>query len=165
MVLSKGFSVVFLLFCLSFHSCGGEAEYISLQLGGITLDRLELALTPPSRTYGLMYRESLAANAGMLFVFPQEEIQSFWMKNTLIPLDLIYLNDRAEIIKIHTMAVEPPRGQNESMDAYERRLRNYSSGKPASIALELKAGLAAVLQIKAGDRLLLDVEALKVRCQ
>lgn len=158
------FAVLVLSMGTGAGSRAAETEYLALQLGGVMLNRLELALTPPARTRGLMQREHLAADAGMVFVFPQEEILSFWMKHTRVALDLIYVNNQAEIVSIHTMAVEPAQRENESLAAYEQRLRNYSSGKPASVAIELKAGLAEILQLRPGDRLLLDVEALKARC-
>lgn len=155
---------LFLLIGAATGSRAGTPEYVPLELGGIRMGRMELALTPPARARGLMERDQLAADAGMLFVFPHEEILSFWMKHTRVPLDLIYVNDRSEIVAIHTMEVEPAQRENESLADYERRLRNYSSEKPASIAIELKAGLAEILQLRPGDRLQLDVEALKARC-
>lgn len=158
------FAALFLLIGTATGSRAGTPEYLPLELGGVRLERVELALTPPARTRGLMERDQLAADAGMIFVFPHEEILSFWMKHTRVALDLIYVNDRAEIVSMHTMRVEPPQRENESESAYERRLRNYSSEKPASIAIELQAGLAAILQLRPGDRLQLDVEALKARC-
>jgi uncharacterized membrane protein (UPF0127 family) len=62
----------------------------------------ELAYTDATRSRGLMFRESLAPDAGMLFLFPSLEIQSFWMKNTLIPLDILWLNERQEVVYMLT---------------------------------------------------------------
>lgn len=62
----------------------------------------ELAYTDANRARGLMFRENLASNAGMLFVFPSLDVQSFWMKNTLIPLDILWLNERKEVVYMLT---------------------------------------------------------------
>jgi hypothetical protein len=53
--------------------------------------RVELARTPDERNRGLMFRQKMAPNAGMLFLFPKSEVQVFWMKNTYLPLDMIFL--------------------------------------------------------------------------
>ena len=60
--------------------------------------KAELALDDATRAKGLMFRKTLAENAGMLFVFPVLDFQNFWMKNTLIPLDMIWLNEHKEVI-------------------------------------------------------------------
>ena len=59
---------------------------------------VELALTEPSRERGLMFRKSLAEGAGMLFVFPAAAPHTFWMKNTLIPLDMIFAGDDGAVL-------------------------------------------------------------------
>ena len=64
---------------------GASGNYIS------TID-IEIADNDEKRTLGLMYRRELAENQGMLFIFPQERFQSFWMRNTFIPLDIIFIN-------------------------------------------------------------------------
>ncbi|HYB59697.1 MAG TPA: DUF192 domain-containing protein, partial [Candidatus Acidoferrales bacterium] len=61
----------------------------------------EAANTPLQRQQGLMHRTSLDANAGMLFVFPREERESFWMKNTLIPLDIIFITADLRVLEIY----------------------------------------------------------------
>ncbi len=59
---------------------------------------LEIAKTPEARERGLMFRKNLDENSGMLFVFDQEGYYSFWMKDTLIPLDIIWLNEKGEVV-------------------------------------------------------------------
>lgn len=61
---------------------------------------IEVACTADERQRGLMHRQSLPPNHGMLFVFPQSEYQSFWMKDTYIPLDMIHLDDKKQIVGI-----------------------------------------------------------------
>jgi uncharacterized membrane protein (UPF0127 family) len=62
----------------------------------------ELAYTDATRSRGLMFREKLAPDAGMLFVFPSLDIQSFWMKNTLISLDILWLNEHQKVVYMLT---------------------------------------------------------------
>ncbi len=62
----------------------------------------ELAYTDANRSRGLMFRENMPADAGMLFVFPELDVHSFWMKNTLIPLDILWLNERKEVVYLVT---------------------------------------------------------------
>ena len=62
---------------------------------------VELATTDQERARGLMYREAVNNNSGMLFIFNQPDRHSFWMKNTLIPLDIIWLNDNKQVVFIN----------------------------------------------------------------
>lgn len=99
---------------------------------------IELALTPHDQEKGLMFRQSMPAMHGMLFVFGSEMQRSFWMKNTLIPLDIIFLERDGRIQHIHSMA----KPQDLSM---------ITSGKRSYAVLELNGGTAAKLGINAGD--------------
>ncbi|MGQ9649831.1 MAG: DUF192 domain-containing protein [Phycisphaerae bacterium] len=74
---------------------------------------------------------------GMLFVFPFEQPLSFWMYNTITPLDIAYIRNDGRIVSMHTMA--------------PLETRTYPSGEPARFALEVKAGLLASLGVKVGD--------------
>jgi uncharacterized membrane protein (UPF0127 family) len=100
--------------------------------------RVELALTADKHERGLMYRQSLAADAGMLFVFPESEIHSFWMKNTPLPLDMIFIDDDREIVGIVEKAV-PFSTTNRSVAGASRYV------------LEVNGGFAAEHGVKAGQ--------------
>jgi uncharacterized membrane protein (UPF0127 family) len=98
----------------------------------------EVARTFEERGQGLMYRESLAKGRGMLFVFPDAQIRSFWMKNTFIPLDIGYMDAELRIVDIHPM--EP-----ESLDSHPSTL-------PAMFALEVPLGWFEEMGITVGDQ-------------
>jgi hypothetical protein len=102
--------------------------------------RVEIADTGAAREVGLMYRQHLAENAGMLFVFKQPQHLTFWMKNTEIPLDMIFAGADERVTGIITNA-EP---------FSERQL---SVGGEAQYVLEVSGGFAQRHRIKAGDRL------------
>jgi uncharacterized membrane protein (UPF0127 family) len=102
--------------------------------------RVELARTEPEREKGLMYREHLAPDAGMLFLFERSSVQTFWMKNTLIPLDMIF------IAPDHTIA-------GVVADAQPLTLTARSVNEPSQYVLEIGGGLAARLGIRAGARI------------
>ena len=92
---------------------------------------MEGADDPEERSQGRMFRESLAPDHGMLFLFPVDspEVLSFWMKNTLIPLDIIFFDAQGKVLSWTTM--EPCEA-----DPCQR----YASGVPATYALEVNAG-------------------------
>src|SRR6185437_1187319 len=99
---------------------------------------VELAQTPKQMAQGLMYRRSLPADAGMLFEFPSPQIAAFWMKNTLIPLDMLFIAADGRITGIHERAV--PLSEEPIV----------SAGSVVAV-LELNGGTAARLGIKPGD--------------
>ena len=104
----------------------------------------ELATTVETRTRGLMERPALPANEGMLFIFEAPQPLSFWMFNTLIPLDIIFADERRRIIAIHASVppCQPP-----------RRCPTYSSNGPAQFVLEVNGGTTAQTGISIGDEL------------
>ncbi len=101
---------------------------------------VEIALTPEQQRDGLMHRTEMAANAGMLFVFGAEAPRSFWMKNTLIPLDMIFVAKNGTINHIHENAIP-------------NDLTSVTSNGPAAAVLELNGGTASKLDIKPGDKI------------
>ena len=105
---------------------------------------LEIAATPAERARGLMNRESLAQDSGMLFVFLTESPLNFWMKNTLIPLDILYMDSAGVVVDIQTMTPQPGVSDSE--------LREYPSAAPAQYALEINAGLAESLGFAVEDQ-------------
>ena len=99
---------------------------------------VELALTPSEQQKGLMFREKMPDMQGMLFVFGSEYVRSFWMKDTLIPLDIIFVEKTGRIQHIHSMA----KPLDESL---------ISSGAPSYAVLEINGGMADKLELNAGD--------------
>lgn len=99
---------------------------------------VELALTPSEQQKGLMHREEMPEMNGMLFVFGSEHVRSFWMKDTLIPLDILFIEKTGRIQHIHSMA----KPLDESL---------ISSGKPSYAVLEINGGMADKLELDAGD--------------
>jgi len=102
---------------------------------------VEIVDTPEERARGLMFRESLAPESGMLFVFGQEGRQGFWMKNTLIPLDIIWMDGAGRVVYISRNA--QPCGP-ASCPVIEPDAK-------ASYVLEISGGMADRLGIAAGD--------------
>ncbi len=105
--------------------------------------QVEVAQSVPEITRGLMYRERLGKFQGMLFVFPDEQPRSFWMKNTLIPLDIIFISDKHRIVSISERA-EP------------LTLTSRQSQGPARYVLEINGGLSSELKIKPGMKVKIE---------
>lgn len=131
------------------ESDGGEEEILfeEVELAGRVF-KLELALTDEERALGLMWRELLAEDQGMLFVYPDREPYptelGFWMKNCLIPIDVIFLSRNGYITAIHEMQPPEPGTPDQELAGY------YSEG-PAQFAIEIRGGLAAELGLQEGD--------------
>lgn len=97
----------------------------------------EVAATPNARTRGLMWRTALAEGTGMLFIFPHQYGLTFWMKNTLIPLDMIFFDESLAIVGIVERA-EP------------KSLESRGPGRPAKYVLEVPGGWSEKIGLKAG---------------
>ncbi len=100
--------------------------------------QVEVVSKDEDRARGLMGRTSLPERGGMLFVFQTVQSSAFWMKNTLIPLDMIFIDESGKIVKIHSMAVPHSR-------------EVIKSGVPVKAGLEINGGMARKLGLKAGD--------------
>ena len=156
MRLSVSFSVqiiFFSVFALLASTATVQAQYapstphlVQYVKGSITIDgasgkhvfSIEIARNEDQRAQGLMFRRDLPADAGMLFLFDDEATRSFWMKNTLIPLDMLFVAADGHIVDIHERAVpldETP----------------IPSDAPALAVVELNGGTIARLGIKIGD--------------
>jgi len=106
---------------------------------GMHLIRAEVVSDYATRAQGLMHRKSLAQNAGMLFIFDEASVHCMWMKNTLIPLSVAFIDDRGTIVNIADM--EP---HSEA---------SHCAGQPVRYALEMNRGWFATRGIKPGSRL------------
>ena len=101
---------------------------------------LELALTDEEKAQGLMFRDSLPADRGMLFVFPDDGIHPFWMKNTFIPLDMVWLSASGAVVEVR--ADVPP--------CRLEPCPSYANSRAARAVLELAAGAAAKHRVAPG---------------
>lgn len=104
----------------------------------------ELKTSPEERARGMMFRPTIPEDRGMLFIFPTMERQSFWMYNTLVPLDIIWLDDNKQVVEI--AANTPP---CRSIDA--RDCPSYGGSVPSVYVLELGSGQAVVHGVEVGS--------------
>lgn len=102
--------------------------------------KVELADNDASRARGMMFRTSMSPDAGMLFDFRQEQMASFWMRNTLIPLDMLFIKADGTILNIHQRAIP---GDETGIN----------SAGPVRAVLELNGGTVSRLGIKPGDKI------------
>jgi uncharacterized membrane protein (UPF0127 family) len=144
-------AVALLLVAAALAGCrnsDGKAEsglrVVEVKVGSKQLT-LEVADTPDARQTGLMRRDSMPADRGMLFVFPTEESLGFYMKNTRIPLDIVYIDAVGQVVSIHTMK------------PYD--LSTTRSAGPAKYAIEVNAGIAKASGVKVGDLITIPDDA------
>jgi uncharacterized protein len=119
---------------------------VPMQIGSRTFN-LEVANTFVSQEHGLMQRDSMPTDHGMIFVFDRSEVLSFYMKNTRFPLDIIFMDDAGRIVSIR------------QMKAYD--LTPISSDAPAKYAIELNVGASSSAGVHVGDVLRIPADALK----
>jgi uncharacterized membrane protein (UPF0127 family) len=132
----KFLSLVF--FLLLTNGAALAAPTIELSAGMHRIEA-EVASNNADRATGLMNRPSMPIHRGMLFIFPEAGVQCFWMKNTLIPLSIAFLDDAGRIVQIADM-------QPQSLD-------NHCSAKPVRFALEMNAGWFRSRGLAAGGRI------------
>ena len=122
--------------------------------------KLEVAADFASRGKGLSGRDTLKEDKGMIFIYRRADLHSFWMKDCLIDIDIIYLNSRGVIVAMHEMKKEPLRRESETVAQYDRRLKRYPSRRAAQYAIELQKGMNKKLELKVGQKIELDIKRL-----
>lgn len=139
--MKKTFAPVVAAALLSLVACGAGAQnarFPTIQLSaGMHLIQAEVAATDPQRQQGLMFREKMANNHGMVFVFDQSNPQCMWMKNTPLPLSVAFLDADGKIINIE--------------DMQPKTLESHCSAKPAKYALEMNLGWFKQKNVKPGS--------------
>ena len=129
---------------LAVAACEAQPKVtIATQAGQSVVFQVEVADTPAKRTLGLQYRKELANDRGMIFLFPAEGHQSFWMKNTPLPLDMIFIDSERKIV-----------GIVEQTTPFS--LDSRSVPAPSQFVLEINGGLAKRHGIRAGDSVQFD---------
>jgi len=126
-------------------SCTAQEPYVVLKGQRFTV---ELAETSEEQALGLMFRDSMAEDRGMLFLFPAESRRSFWMKNTRIPLDILYFDSDLALVSVAA----------DARPCRSARCPSYPSEGAAQYVLELNAGKAAELDVRPGDVLELHID-------
>ncbi|MCX6227500.1 MAG: DUF192 domain-containing protein, partial [Bacteroidia bacterium] len=116
----------------------GELTFLKTDSSAIVKIDIEIADDDAKRERGLMYRRQMELNRGMLFIFEDEDLRSFWMKNTYLPLDILYLDAQKKIVRIH----ENVATLNEM---------SIPSDFPAKYVIEVNAGFCALYNIQNGD--------------
>ena len=138
----KFIHLIFNFFLFSFYTLSNEKIDVSIYSKNITFN-VEVAKTIEERRSGLMYRKKLLNNEGMLFIFPREKIIRLWMKNTYIPLDVIFISENKVIVDI-----------KKNMEKLSETI--VKSKVKSRYALEFNAGLINKLDIKIGDKILFN---------
>ncbi len=134
--------LIFNFFLISFYTFPNEKIDLRIYNKNIIFN-VEVAKTVEERRVGLMYRKKLLNNEGMLFIFPQEKIIKLWMKNTYIPLDVIFISKKKVIVDI-----------KKNMEILSETI--IKSKVKSKYALEFNAGLVNKLDIKIGDKVLFN---------
>jgi uncharacterized membrane protein (UPF0127 family) len=131
-------SMAVTLAAATLHATGAEVA-----LPDRTVVRAELAATEADRERGLMFRQELGQDTGMLFVFDEPGPHAFWMKNTLIPLDMLWLDDNGKIVSMAESA----------QPCKTAECPTYPSRAASSYVLEVNAGFAKKHHLRVGDTL------------
>ena len=147
-IISLVFIVVIIALVLGFsYFHPSQKDILRIQTANQELKyHVELALTPEQQQLGLMNRKKLPTKAGMLFLFKPTRVAHMWMKNTLIPLDMVFFDQYGRVSRVHHNAVP----HDETI---------ISSGRPVAGVLEINAGEARKYKIGPGTKL--DLESFK----
>jgi uncharacterized protein len=139
--MKKLFAVSAILFAALAHAEmeAPKLPKVTLGIGGVHKVIAEVASVPSDRAQGLMFRKKLSDNEGMLFVYPQPHITGMWMKNTLIPLSVAFIDDKGVIINVEEM-------KPETLDAHMAKA-------PAKYSLEMSSGWFKKRKLGAGTKI------------
>ncbi len=142
--LLKALQCALLLFALMpLAACADDGRLVIKSANGDHAFAVEVVDTPESRAKGLMFRTDLGPDSGMLFDFKESRPVSFWMQNTLIYLDMVFITEEGLIANIHANAVP-------------HDTTSIASAGPVMFVLEIPGGRAAELGLKPGDRVVHD---------
>jgi len=130
------------LFIILFYPKANNDSKLPIQIKGVTV-HAEVADSSKEKIRGLMFRKKLPQNDGMLFPYSHEEIHTFWMKNTLIPLDIVWINSQKEVVHIEHSAPPCKRSPCPS----------YTSPHKARYILELNGGWSIQHNLNPGDQI------------
>lgn len=125
---------------LPLAACSGDDRLVAHTATGDYAFSVEVVDTPATRAKGLMFRQSLAKDAGMLFDFQQEQQTAFWMQNTFIPLDMVFIAADGVVKTIH-------------VNAKPHDTTSIPSGVPVRFVLEIPGGRSVEIGLKPGDRI------------
>ncbi len=128
-----------LIFGLAATACAERPQVVIATSEGAVVVDVEIAATRPKRSLGLMFRDKLDPSQGMLFVFGSSQDHQFWMKNTKLALDIIFISEEEKVV-----------GVIESARPFSTQ--TLSIGRPSKFALEVAAGFCARRGIKTGTR-------------
>ena len=137
-----------LFLCFSFIACGPQklaVRELSIERDGrqVAVVKAEIARTQEERSQGLMHRKKLPDGEGMLFVFERDAVQSFWMKNTLIPLSIAFITYDGRIVEIK--------------DMHPGNLNSVASSRSVRYALEVPQGWFSRAGVQNGDVVKIDL--------
>ena len=137
--------IIFILIFLILLTACTKYETIFIDNGEEKIKiKAEIADTQEKRERGLMFRESLKENSGMFFTFDNDATFNFWMKNTLIPLDIIFISNDLNIVDI--VHAEP---------CTEEPCKSYKTSKPARYVLEVNGNFTTKNNIEVGDKIII----------
>lgn len=142
----KNYIYILIFISIAFNNANADTNKITFQNSSLTIQtkdseyifNIEIAITEKERSRGLMYRKELKQTEGMLFLYPEKQIIKMWMKNTLIPLDMIFINNNGKIIDIFKMTIP-------------KDLTPIGPDVKLKGVLEINGGLTSYLNINKGD--------------